>query len=237
MSNFWDEQFPHDYYDKNLLKGLSINRGLQSNWHNITFLLAKKNIKTNGNHLDYACGPGSFIGLYLENNCIGVDISKKQIEYAKEKYGDKGKFYEINDFDFKQYKNYFDSITAIGLLEYLDDEETILFLNQMEIILKPGGKLMLTTPNYGLPMRLLEKAMHILGPIDYSSQHKNKHNFKSLSKLMEMSEFNFKISKFMNIGFVFSIVNIDIGKSLNKLIEKITYRRFGFLFLVNAEKK
>ena len=84
MSNFWDEQFPHDYYDKNLLKGLSINRGLQSNWHNITFLLVKKNIKTNANHLDYACGPGSFIGLYLENNCIGVDISKKQIEYAKE---------------------------------------------------------------------------------------------------------------------------------------------------------
>ena len=54
---------------------------------------------------------------------------------------------------------------------------------------------------------------------------------------MEMSEFNFKISKFMNIGVVFSIVNIDIGKSLNRLIEKITYRKFGFLFLVNAEKK
>ena len=46
-------------------------------------------------------------------------------------------FYEINDFDFNQYKNYFESITAIGLLEYLDDKETILFLNQMEIILNP----------------------------------------------------------------------------------------------------
>ena len=85
-------------------------------------------------------------------------------------------------------------------------------------------------------MRLLEKIVHIFGPIDYSSQHKNKHNFKSLSKLMEMSNFNFKISKFMNIGVAFSIVNIDIGKSLNKRNRKITNRRFGFLFLVNAEK-
>ena len=107
----------------------------------------------------------------------------------------------------------------------------------MEIILKPAGKLILTTPNYGLPMRLLEKIVHMFGPIDYSSQHKNKHNLKSLSKLMEMSNFNFKISKFMNIGVAFSIVNIDIGKSLNRVIEKITNRRFGFLFLVNAEKK
>tara|TARA_B100002052_G_scaffold72611_1_gene65817 strand:- start:1460 stop:2173 length:714 start_codon:yes stop_codon:yes gene_type:complete len=237
MNNFWDEKFPPDYYDKNLNFGLSKKRGIQSNWHNITFLSVKEKIKINSKHLDYACGPGSFIGIYLQNQSIGVDISKNQIKFAKKKYGDKGKFFEINEFDFNKYESFFDSVSAIGLFEYLDDEETILFLNEMDKILKPGGKLIITTPNYGLPMKILEKALHILGPVDYSSEHKNKHNFKSLSKLMESSSFSFKINKLLNIGITFSFINLNIGIIINKLIEKITFKKFGFLLFVLAQKK
>ena len=38
MSNFWDDILPSNYYDKNLKIGLRKNRGIQSNWHNLTFL-------------------------------------------------------------------------------------------------------------------------------------------------------------------------------------------------------
>ena len=48
-------------------------------------------------HLDYACGPGTFIGNYKLNNSIGVDISLKQINFANEKYFDKGDFFILDE--------------------------------------------------------------------------------------------------------------------------------------------
>ena len=41
MDNFWDKILPADYYDDIYNSGLSKNRGIQSNWHNITFLKIK----------------------------------------------------------------------------------------------------------------------------------------------------------------------------------------------------
>ena len=40
-------------------------------------------IEKNQIHLDFACGPGTFIREYLNNSSTGVDVSEKQIEYAK----------------------------------------------------------------------------------------------------------------------------------------------------------
>ena len=42
--------------------------------------------KENNVHLDYACGPGTFIGKYVKKNSLGIDLSKDQIEYASDKY-------------------------------------------------------------------------------------------------------------------------------------------------------
>ena len=37
MSNFWDSEFPTGYYDKIFHQGLLEDRGIQTNWHNLTF--------------------------------------------------------------------------------------------------------------------------------------------------------------------------------------------------------
>ena len=83
MSNekeFWIDNFDKGYYDKIILKGLALKRGLQSNWHNCTYKYVKQKISADDFHLDYACGSGTFIGRYLYSNSIGVDISDSQIE-------------------------------------------------------------------------------------------------------------------------------------------------------------
>ena len=82
MNTFWDDKLPPDYYDTVLTTGLVKKRGIQSNWHNTTFLNVKK-LPALKNHLDYACGPGSFIGIYLDKDCIGVDISTKSNRICK----------------------------------------------------------------------------------------------------------------------------------------------------------
>ena len=83
MSEFWINQVTPGYYDQILIKGVKKKSGIQSNWHNITFKKISKLITSKSEHLDYACGPGTFIGNYLKSNSIGVDISQQQIDYAK----------------------------------------------------------------------------------------------------------------------------------------------------------
>ena len=83
MNDFWESTLESGYYDKVLSEGLKKNKGIQPNWHNITFLHIKKYIKNNHKHLDFACGPGTFIGRYVTAQSIGVDIASAQIEYAK----------------------------------------------------------------------------------------------------------------------------------------------------------
>ena len=60
--NFWEDKLESGYYDKLLLNGKSRNRGIQAAWHDITFNTVSKLIKEDDIHLDFACGPGTFIG-------------------------------------------------------------------------------------------------------------------------------------------------------------------------------
>ena len=148
MNIFWESELEAGYYDKVLEEGLKKNKGIQANWHNITQLYVRKYIKNDSNHLDYACGPGTLIGKYTQANSLGVDIAKLQIEYAIQKYGEHGTFLTTRQFEFGKYNNYFDVVTILGLIEFLSVSEIKGLLTKINTILKPGGKLILTTPNF-----------------------------------------------------------------------------------------
>ena len=45
MSNFWRNEIKEGYYDKILINGLDQNKGIQANWHNITFQKVKSYLK------------------------------------------------------------------------------------------------------------------------------------------------------------------------------------------------
>ena len=64
MNEFWIEELEPGYYDLKFSKGLKSKRGVQSFWHLGTFKKMAEYLKPDMNHLDYACGPGTFIGMY-----------------------------------------------------------------------------------------------------------------------------------------------------------------------------
>ena len=97
MTNFDYENIPIGYYDKVLIEGMRKNKGIQANWHNKKFTKVYERISTSRSHLDYGCGPGTFIGNYSEIESVGVDISEVQIEYANKKYGDRFLFKKLGD--------------------------------------------------------------------------------------------------------------------------------------------
>jgi len=238
INNFWDLTLPPNYYDKNLLDGLKKNKGIQTNWHNITFLEVKSRLSNDYKHLDFACGPGTFIGNYFNSQSIGVDISTNQINFAKKKYSDIGTFYTIDNFELGKYKNYFEQITVIGLIEYLDDAETEELIKNLLSILKTNGKIIFTTPNYGSSMYFIEKLMHVFGPINYSDLHKNRYNYRKLKDKFEKFKVkNYKIKKIINIGIVLSIFNLTLGKGAVNLISRILGYKLGYLFLIEVIKE
>ena len=237
MSKFWNDSIDDGYYDKILTFGLSKNKGIQANWHNLTFLKIKNYLEANKKHLDYACGPGTLIGLYSDADSTGFDISESQIRYANKKYGHKANFYLSSELDFEKNLNTYDVITVIGLLEFLDNEENIEIINNLHKLLKPSGKLILTTPNFASTMYLLEIVINIFGGVSYQNQHINKLNKSKLTYLLNKTDFNeINVQKFINFPVFLSFINIKFSVKFNSLIEKITTSKVGYLLFAELTK-
>ena len=120
---------------------------------------------------------GTFIGNFSEANSVGVDLAKKQINYARENYSGKFEFYDLLEFESKFESDKFDLITVLGLFEFLSHEDMIKTLNILYDKLKPNGKLIFTTPNFNnLQFRILLIILNIVSNTGYRDQHINKLN-------------------------------------------------------------
>ena len=234
MSKFWENELEPGYYDKILSKGIESGKGIQANWHNITLLNVQKYITKNCVHLDYACGPGTLIGKYSEANSLGVDLAESQIKYAVNKYGDKGNFLTKENFIFNNYENYFDIVTVLGLIEFLNDREIEQFLDNAYLSLKKGGKLIVTTPNFN---SIIYPIAERLGIVNWGGEHKNKFNKKKLERLLQKSDFKkFSITKILNFGMLSSLISIKIGILLEGFFKKILLESQGFVIFAELEK-
>jgi SAM-dependent methyltransferase len=103
--------------------------------------LINEHIRVEDKHhvLDIGCGTGVLLD-YLPStiNYVGFDSSKKYIDYAKKKYGDRGVFIhqEVDDRSLSQFEA-FDRVVAIGILHHLDDQEATRLFTLAKKFLKP----------------------------------------------------------------------------------------------------
>lgn len=232
MNEFWTEELEPGYYDLKFTKGLNSKRGVQSFWHLRTFKKMVEYLRPDINHLDYACGPGTFIGIYSFGNSLGVDISEKQLDYAKLNYGDNGKFDTLENFLNYEKKDSYDLITIMGLLEFISDEEILRLNEQLLKMLKKGGKLVYTTPNFRGLMFFLEIALNFFGQVNYSGEHVNKFSRKKLKNLFDNSTKSYKIKNFINISLFFSIFSHTVALKVENIVDKLFRSRFGSLMLI-----
>jgi 2-polyprenyl-3-methyl-5-hydroxy-6-metoxy-1,4-benzoquinol methylase len=112
-----------------------------------------KTVTVNGPYqqaLDFGCGSGVFL-LLLANyskNVVGYDINLQPYHLIEQYIDFPENIIVANDNLNKYHPNSFDVITALDVLEHVDDlEETI---NQLIYILRPGGKLFISGPTENL---------------------------------------------------------------------------------------
>lgn len=233
---FWNDSLEIGFYDKIYNEGLIKKRGIRSFWHYYTFQKVSKYIDKNTEHLDFACGPGTLIGNYSKKGSIGVDVSEKQINFAQNKYKEK-EFFSLNDFNFDKHINKFDLITVLGLFEFISDEDIDKLLNNLEKCLKSEGKIIITTPNFSLSMKLLIKFINFFGNVNYSNLYLSKFNKDKVNNFKnKFRNFDISVSKILNISAFFSFISYGLAIRVDNFIEKFLNNKFGFLYLIILEK-
>lgn len=107
--------------------------------------------------LDSGCGDGALSGMIYKQfkpQVFGVDVAPESIEWARKKFQEhnfQGTFKRIPPYEFGFSENYFDFIVCADVIEHV--LEPIKLLHEIKKILKPKGRLILSTP-----IRLTEKA-------------------------------------------------------------------------------
>lgn len=148
-----------------------------------------------GEVLDYSAGKG-FLSLILAKNYAvslwGCDFSEEAVKYNYDILKNE-KCYrgcvQIKKFPSAFKDNQFDMIFFIEAIEHLTDNYFNSTLNEINRILKPGGKIIVTTPNN----EILEQS-HIICPdcgcIFHRMQHIRSFNNSSLTEVMLKNNFN-----------------------------------------------
>jgi len=107
--------------------------------------------KTDGKLLDVGCGDGWVLSHFTKDfTCYGVDVSKVAIDLAKQRFSEHGlkaKFEVRSATKLRYADNQFDVVLFIDCIEHLTLEDGVRALNEIYRVLKPGGEVIICTPN------------------------------------------------------------------------------------------
>jgi 2-polyprenyl-3-methyl-5-hydroxy-6-metoxy-1,4-benzoquinol methylase len=127
--------------------------------------------------LDVGCGAAHLVRVAMDRGwtALGIDLSPSAIELARRW----GINVEVADFMSQEVSPDYDVITMIEVVEHLSQPAH--FLKRAEEVLKPGGLLYLTTPNFeSLSRRALGERWRVINP-----EHLSYFSTRSLAALVQ----------------------------------------------------
>jgi 2-polyprenyl-3-methyl-5-hydroxy-6-metoxy-1,4-benzoquinol methylase len=175
-----------DYQHKAITEGFTIQRF----WHHAKILSILKFLPPSpGDHvLDVGCGSGvvtAFLGS-LRARAVGIDINQEAIGFAEEFYASEDVSFRLGAVDrLDENDGSVDKVYCIEVIEHIYKSQAETMLREFHRVLRPGGKLFLTTPNYRSMWPLIEWAMDHSGlfPTLSGHQHVEHYTTGALGKL------------------------------------------------------
>jgi len=101
-------------------------------------------IPANSSILEIGCGTGDTLASLNPRRGLGIDISHKMVEVAKEKYPDLQ--FEVGDLEDLQIEEKFDYVILIEMIGYVDDIQ--LAFKELKKVCKPETRLIIVYYNY-----------------------------------------------------------------------------------------
>lgn len=194
-----------NYTRNDYLSPITINRYNQ--------LLEKfEKFRKNNTILDVGCGIGYFLEIAKKRGwkVYGTEFTEEAVNICKKKdismaYG------KLNTTNYKKIK--FDIITSFEVIEHINDPNNE--LEKFYKILRKGGLIYLTTPNFNsLSRYLLKTKYNVIG----YPEHLSYYSSKTLKKLF--LNHNFKKYKIETTGISITRIKTSKGLSKQKIISK-----------------
>lgn len=235
MKDFDYESVGAGYYDAIF----AARRGVRKFWHQYKFEMIRGRMSDvpGLKVLDVGCAAGSFLGLFCPKGVsgLGVDLSKAQVDYANRKYGSGSIRFEAGDvrrLDLEPAS--FDCIVMSEVIEHIEYAEALDVLKSLRRLLRPGGKLFVTTPNYRSLWPAIELCVNKMSPISYEHQHINKLHRKSAEELLRRAGFEVlgTTSFFIAAPFL-AFISQRLSHTLCRL-ESFFLSRLGSIILLEA---
>jgi 2-polyprenyl-3-methyl-5-hydroxy-6-metoxy-1,4-benzoquinol methylase len=225
---------PRGHYDLAYRRG----RGIQSKWHHLKFDRVSREVAGYHRVLDIGCGPGTLLGaLGDEHESVGVDITAPQIDYANQVYAGPTRSFHACALEDLPELAPFDAITAIELIEHLPEEMAEATLRDAIRRLRPGGRLVLTTPDYGSAWPLVERVVDRLGDVEYYVQHINKHTPRRLEALLDdLGLVDVQVRKYLFAAPFAALFGWRFADLVSRLESGRIANRFGLIMLGTAIK-
>ncbi len=183
-------QIPRGYYDEVVHTGHPIRRL----WHVSKFERVRDFLPSRPGQsiLDVGCFAGTFLSMLPESRFsrqVGIDVLEEQVAYAQATHGTSFRqFRYVRDVaEIEKIEGQFDCVTLIEVIEHLRAEEIRILLGKLAAKVAPGGKLVITTPNYASAWPLIELILNRVSDVSYEEQHVTKFTFfDMLKKLAEI---------------------------------------------------
>ena len=223
----YDSGIPAGFYDEVHRRGA----GVRYSWHDLKFRAVAARLDGVRRLLDVGCGPGTFIGNYLpEIDCLGIDASAPQVDYARRTYGSaRHRFEAVAPADLLSSGDRFDAVTMIELIEHLPAATARALLAEARGLLSPGGRLVLTTPNYGSLWPAIEWGLNLASSVSYEAQHVNRYRRGRLAADLAAAGFA-RVEMVTTVGLApFAAV---LGQGAMRLVDGLE-SRLGHLGLGN----
>jgi len=241
-------------YDRYLKYGKEIKRQItplkylseeESTYYPIyKFLMDKTKLEI----LEVGCGYGylTYSLHSLGHNIVGIDISKKAIDFASSHFGN---YYEVSNIKNYKPKKQFDLIIATELIEHLSNP--VEFISLCVNLLNSDGKIILTTPNYYNKIsvwRTDSPPVHTVwlskDSFKYIAKKKLKCAFVDFTNYLGKNEnklLEFLCMKFISNSLPLPVLNkkgdayqkrVDISNSLVRMFVRNVFRKIIFSYPV-----
>jgi SAM-dependent methyltransferase len=143
--------------------------------------------------LDVGCGTGANLKmLAAHGQAEGVDISQQAVDFCRERGLNSVKLGAAEDLPYEN--DSFDLVTALDVVEHLDDD--VAGLRDMRRVLRRDGRLLLFVPAF----------MFLWGVQDDVSNHRRRYTLPSLLKAVEAAGFSVEWSSYANLSFFLPVL-------------------------------
>lgn len=229
----YETGIPAGFYDRIYRR----RAGVRYCWHDLKFRSVVEHLGRPKRVLDIGCGPGTFIGNYLDGvEALGLDLSTSQIAYANETYSSSlHRFTAQPIASLIEQGERFDAVTMIELIEHLPPDDAVGLLTDARRLLSPDGRLVVTTPNYASLWPLIELGVNARSPVSYVEQHINKYRRSLFIRhLSEAGYRDVKVKTVLGLAPFAAVLGLGAANAINALEGAIGHLGVGNLLLATG---